>query len=166
MKNIIGKIRIEKEELDENVTFEVIPATEWSEGHKRVDCDLARGFIPFDIKEDVNEEVIKRLLHSVAHATLGEKVNFLDGEMTGLTFEEIGIPTPIGEDEEGREKIKEVETFLNVLCEDVFVENARSIKDSLMEWAIQFFGIEFVPLSDDGELDSDDDSDDPSTIEF
>lgn len=166
MKNIIGKIRIEKEELDENVTFEVIPATEWSEGHKRVDCDLASGFIPFSIKEEVNEEVIKRLLHSVAKATVEEKVNFLDGEMAGLTFEEIGLPNPVGEDEEGKDEIKEVETFLNVLCEDVFIEDARSVKDSLMEWAIQFFGIEFVPLSDDGELDSDDDSDDPSTIEF
>lgn len=154
MEKTIGKIRIEKEELDENVTFEVIPATEWSEGHKRVDCDLASGFIPFSIKEEVNEEVIKRLLHSVAKATLEEKVNFLDGEMTGLTFEEIGLPNPVGEDEEGKDEIKEVETFLNVLCEDVFVENARSIKESLMEWAIEFFGIEFVPLSDEGELDS------------
>ena len=153
MKNdVIGKIRIEKEELDENVTFEVIPATEWSEGHKRVDCDLARGFIPFDIKEEVNEEVIKRLLHSVAHATVEEKFNFLDCEMAGLTFEEIGLPNPVGEDEEGKDEIKEVETFLNVLCEDVFIEDARSVKDSLMEWAIQFFGIEFVPLSDDGRL--------------
>lgn len=156
MKNdVIGKVIIKKEDMEAEVTFEVIPATEWSEGHKRVDCDLASGFIPFSIKEEVNEEVIKRLLHSVAKATLEEKVNFLDGEMTGLTFEEIGLPNPVGEDEEGREEIKEVETFLNVLCEDVFIENARSVKDSLMEWAIEFFGIEFVPLSDEGRIEGD-----------